>query len=104
MKNANSGRLDGTTQIIAYDGSVGVTSVFGPQTRQVRLVANSACNVHVYEADGSSTAASTDPYLPAHWVQYATVTPGQKISAIKAGTNGLVTSTAGTLWVTEVPT
>ena len=31
-----------------------------------------------------------------------TVTPGQRISAIKAATGGLVTATAGTLWVTEL--
>jgi hypothetical protein len=40
--------------------------------------------------------------LPANWLEYVTVSPGQKISAIKAATNGLVTATAGTLWVTEL--
>jgi hypothetical protein len=35
-------------------------------------------------------------------VEYVIVTPGQRISAIKAATNGLVTATAGTLWVTEM--
>ena len=30
------------------------------------------------------------------------VTPGQQIAAIRAPTDGLVTSTSGTLWVTEL--
>ncbi len=89
-----------TTQTIAYDGSTSVTNAFGSQTYQVRLVANSAC--HVAIGDGTQTATSVNPFLPANWVQVTTVTPGQRISAIKASTNGLVTSTAGTLWVTEL--
>ena len=94
----------GTTQTIAYDGTVAATNPFGSQTRQVRLVSNSACHFHVYEADGTATATTSDPFLPANLPEFITVSPGQKISAIKAATNGLVTATAGTLWVTEVAT
>lgn len=92
----------GTTQTIAYDATVPITNAFGAQTRQIRLCANSACHFHIYEAAGTATATTADPYLPAHWEAFVTVSPGQKISAIKAATNGLVTATAGTLWVTEV--
>lgn len=90
----------GTTQTIAYDGSVAITNAFDAQTRQIRLVADSACHFKI--GDGVQTATTSDPYLPANWETYVTVTPGQRISAIKAATNGLVTATAGTLWVTEV--
>lgn len=38
----NSSRV-GLTQTIAYDSSVGITNAFGPETFQIRLVANSAC-------------------------------------------------------------
>jgi len=90
----------GVTQVIAYDASTAITNAFGSQTYQVRLVSNSACNIKI--GDGAQTATASDPFLPANWPVYFTVTPGQRISAIKAATGGLVTATAGTLWVTEV--
>jgi hypothetical protein len=95
----NSSRI-GSTQTIAYDSSVGITNAFGPETFQVRLVANSGCCYRI--GDGAQTAIASDPYLPANAVEYVTVSPGQRIAAIKAATNGLVTATAGTLWVTEM--
>lgn len=91
---------NGTTQQIDYNGSVAITNAFGAQTYQVRLVANSACHYKI--GDGAQTAAVTDPFLPAQWIEVVTVTPGQRISAIKAATSGLVTATNGTLWVTEL--
>ncbi|MBR0814911.1 hypothetical protein JQ544_25505 [Bradyrhizobium diazoefficiens] len=95
----NSSRV-GPTQAVAYDGSVGAASAFGPGTFQVRLVANSGCCYRI--GDGAQTATVADPYLPANVVEYVTVSPGQRIAALKAATNGLVTATAGTLWVTEL--
>lgn len=92
----------GVTQTIAYDATVAITNAFGSQTYQIRLAADSACHFHIYEAGGTATATTADPFLPANWIETITVTPGQKISAIKAATNGLVTGTAGTLWVTEL--
>ena len=91
----------GVTQIIAYDGNVAVTNAFGAQTRQVRLDANSACHYQI--GDGTQTASvTTSPFLPANLSEYVTVAPGQRISAIKAATGGIVTATAGTLWITEM--
>ncbi len=94
---------NGTCQQIAYDATVAISNAFGAQTRYVRLVANSACHFHVYEVGGTATATVADPFLPANWVETIRVQPGQKISAIKAATNGsIVTATAGTLSVTEL--
>ncbi|WFU53869.1 hypothetical protein QA639_30010 [Bradyrhizobium pachyrhizi] len=90
----------GVTQTIAYDASVGATNAFGAETYQLRLVANSACCYRI--GDGTQTATTADIYLPANLVEYVIVSPGQRIAAIKATTNGLVTATAGTLWVTEM--
>ena len=90
----------GTTQTIAYDSSTAVSNAFGAQTYQVRVAANSACHIKI--GDGAQTATTADPYLPAHWPEYITVTPGQRIAAIKAATDGLDIATAGTLWVTEL--
>jgi hypothetical protein len=89
-----------TTQAVAYTGTAAAsTNAFGTQTRRIRVVANSACHIVVA---GTPVAVTTDPFLPANWVEYLSVNPGEKISAIKAATNGLVTTTDGTLWVTEL--
>lgn len=90
----------GAGQVIAYDASVGIANAFGAATYQLRLVANSACHYRI--GDGVQTATIADPFLPANTVEYVIVSPGQRISAIKAATNGQVTATAGTLWITEM--
>jgi hypothetical protein len=90
----------GVTQTIAYNASVAITNAFGPETYQLRLVADSACCYRI--GDGAQTATTADPLLPANTIEYVIVSPGQRISAIKAATDGLVTTTAGTLWVTEL--
>lgn len=95
------GRL-GITQSIAYDATVPVTNPFGGQTYAIMLVSSSGCNFHIYENGGTATATVADPYLPPNWPVVVTVSPGQKISALKSPTNGLITATAGTLWVTEL--
>ena len=98
MQNASR---HGTTQTIAYTGSsAAVANAFGAQTYQVRVVANSACHIKI--GDGAQTATTSDPFLPASIAEYVTVTPGQRIAAIRAATDGLVTATSGTLWVTEL--
>jgi hypothetical protein len=89
-----------TTQTIAFDSSAAIINKFGPETYQLRLVANSACCYRI--GDGPQTASVADVFLPANTIDYVTVNPGQSISAIKAATNGLVTATAGTLWITEM--
>jgi hypothetical protein len=94
-----SSRL-GATQTIAFDASVAIANAFGPETYQLRLVADSACCYRI--GDGAQTATAADSYLPANVIEHVIVSPGQRISAIKAGTNGLVTATAGTLWITEM--
>ena len=95
------GRL-GVTQTIAFDSTTPITNAFGSETYWIRLVSNSACNFRVYDSTGTATATTADPFLPANWETIVAVAPGQKISALKAATNGLVTTTAGTLWVTEL--
>lgn len=89
-----------TTQAVAYTGTAAAsTNPFGAQTYVVRIVANSACH---YAIGAAPTAAVTDAFLPANWIEYVMVRPGEKISAIKAATGGLVTTTDGSLWVTEL--
>jgi hypothetical protein len=99
-QNQRASRL-GTTQTVAFTASsAAATNPFGSQTRQVRLVADSACCYSI--GDGAQTATTSSPFLPANWVEYVMVNAGQSIAAIRASTDGLVTATSGTLWVTEI--
>ena len=99
MHPSDTGRL-GVTQTIAFTGSsVAITNAFSDQTRVIRLVADASCCFSI--GDGVQTATQSSPYLPANWEAHFTVSPGQRISAIRAATEGLVTATSGTLWVSE---
>jgi hypothetical protein len=90
-----------TVQTVPFAAaSAQAAAPFGAQTFQVRLVANAACHYRV--GSGSVTATTGDVFLPANWVEYVMVNPGESIAAIEAATNGLVTATAGTLWITEL--
>lgn len=91
----------GVSQAIAFTGSsVAITNAFGAQTYYVELCANSHCHYRI--GDGAQTAATTDSLLPAYTVITRKVSPGQRISAIRGATDGLVTATSGTLTVTEL--
>jgi hypothetical protein len=94
------GRELATQAIAVGAASTQIGAPFGAQTRQIRIAANTACNVQI--GDGSATATATSPFLPAGWVEYVMVTPGEVLAVIEAATGGLVTGTAGTLWVTEL--
>lgn len=75
-------------------GTSQASSAFGAQTRQVR-VATADQPAYVVIGDGTPTATSSGALIPAGWVDYFTVTPGQKIAVLQAGT-------AGALSVTEM--
>jgi hypothetical protein len=89
----DSSRL-GTNTTFTLSGSSQATAAFGAQTYQVR-VATAGQPAFVRIGDGTPTATASDPVVPASWVEYFTVTPGQKLACLQAGT-------AGTLSVTEL--
>lgn len=101
-ENINLRRI-GTTQAISVSGSTAsVTNPFSSQTYLIRVNADTAVNFKVFDVTAASSAATTsDTFLPANFPDYFTVSPGQKVAAIRASTDGLVTATNGTLWVTE---
>ena len=66
---------------IATTSTAVASSAFGGQTYQIRICAPSACT---YLVDGSTAAAATDALLPANWIEYVKVTPGQKVSVFSA--------------------
>lgn len=81
-------------EITTGASSATITNAFGGETYQIRLSATAAVRYRVVEAAGG-TAVATDTLLPASWVEYVIVTPGQKIAAIQD-------SAAGKLNVTEM--
>ncbi len=94
---------NGTTQTIAVTNtSTTAANKFGTETWQVRLCADTAVNYNIGENNATNTATTASPYLAANFIEYVTCSPGQTIAAIRASTDGGVTATSGTLWITEM--
>lgn len=98
--NLGHGRVLAVQTVAFTTTSAQAPNPFGPQTYQVRVVANSDCHVKI--GSGSVTATTSDPFLPSGTIDYLMVSPGETIAAVEAATNGHVTATAGTLNVTEL--
>ena len=94
MYYVGTGRL-GAAQSVAYTATAGtVTNVFGPQTYRVRVVCTT--DAYVLNTDlGAAVTTTSGAYLPALQVEYFTVTPGQKMSAVQV-------AGAGTMYVAEI--
>lgn len=76
--NVDSARIGTVNNVAVATTSTAVaSSAFGTQTWQIRIATSAACN---YKIDQAPTAAATDALLPQNWVEYITVSPGQKIS------------------------
>lgn len=97
-----TGRIDGTcTSISATSTSAQMTTV-SAQTRRVRVFGNTAFHI-AYGNATTVTATTASAPMPANAPEYITCNPGERFAVIRATTNGLVTATDGTVWVTEVP-
>jgi hypothetical protein len=86
-----SSRL-GATTVFTLSGSSQASPAFGRETFQVR-VASAGQPAHIKVDDGTPTATTSDALMPADWVDYLTVTPGQRIAVLQAGTAGLLSVT-----------
>ena len=94
---------NGTTQIISVTNtSTTASNKFGTETWQVRLCADTAVNYNITDNTVANTATTTSPFLAANFIEYVTCSPGQTIAAIRASSDGGVTATSGTLWITEM--
>lgn len=82
MKNLESARLGTTNNVAVATTSTAVaSSAFGTQTYQIRVSPTAAC---YYAVDKAPTATTSDAFLPANWVEFVTVSPGEKISIFSA--------------------
>jgi hypothetical protein len=86
-----SSRL-GVTTVITMSAGSQATAAFGTQTYQVR-VATSAQPAFIKIGDGTPTAGTGDVLMPANCWDYFTVTPGQKLAVIQAGSQGTISIT-----------
>ena len=66
---------------VATTSTAVASNAFGSETYQVRIAAPAAC---FYTFGAAPTAANSDAFLPANWVEYVKVTPGQKVSVFSA--------------------
>lgn len=93
------------SQNIAYTGtSAQAATPFTSQSYQARLCADSACYYTIGNGTLTAHADGTvnSVFLPASFIEYVMVTPGESIAVVRAGTDGLVTATSGTLNVVEL--
>ena len=82
-----------TVQSVAYTGTAGViTNAIGANINVVRIVTTT----DAFIAFGSApTATTADVYIPQNTIEYFTINPGEKVSAVQL-------SSGGTLYVTEM--
>lgn len=92
MQYFGTGR-PGTHQSAAYTGTAGtITNAIGDGVNRVRVV----CTTDAFIVIGKSpTATTAGVFMPAGLVEYFTINPGEKVSAIQS-------SAGGTLHVTEI--
>lgn len=91
--NLDSARFGTANNVAVATTSTAVASnAFASTTYQIRVAATATCFLKI--GDGTPTAAATDAYLPSTWVDYITVSPGQKISVFSP--------TIQTISVTEI--
>jgi hypothetical protein len=89
----SSSRL-GTTTVFTLSGMSQASAPFGAETYQIRI-ATSGQPAFFQIGNGTPVATTSSPLIPGNWVDYVTVTPGQSIAVLQAGT-------AGSLSVTEI--
>jgi hypothetical protein len=77
----DSARLGTVNNVaVATTSTAAASSAFGAQTYQIRVAASAVCYMKMGDPAATPTAAVTDAMLPPNWIEYVTVTPGQKVS------------------------
>lgn len=83
-------------QAVAFTTATTIANPFTSETYCIRLATTAACYVTISEAANVVAATAANGFLmPANWVDYIVVSPGQKLSAVQQ-------TAGGTLSVTEM--
>src|SRR5260370_39813471 len=96
--NLGHGRVLAVQAVPYTASSAQATNPFGPQTFQIRIVANSDCHVKV--GSGSLTATTSDPLLPAGSIGSLMVSRRGRVAAGRAARAGLLPRPPRTLQAT----
>lgn len=91
MSMQRAARRLGTVQNFTMSGTSQQSSAFGAQTYAVRLATND--QPAYFEVGENPTATNADCLMPAGWIEDVTVSPGQKIAVLQAGTAGVFSVT-----------
>jgi hypothetical protein len=89
-----SSRL-GVNTVITMSLTSIATAAFGAQTYQIRVATSAQpAFIKIFDATGpASTASTSDVLIPANCWDYFTVTPGQKLAVVQAGSQGSISIT-----------
>jgi hypothetical protein len=79
----------GVNTVITMSAGSQATAAFGAQTYLIR-VATGAQPAFIKIGDGTPTAGTGDVILGTNQIDYFTVTPGQKLATVQAGTAGTI--------------
>jgi hypothetical protein len=80
-----------TTQAVSVTASsAAISNAVGSNIHSARIACTVAC---YYKVGESPTATTSDAYLPANWVEYIKIHPGQKVAFIRASADGTATVT-----------
>lgn len=77
-----------TVQNFTLSETSQASTAFGAQTYKIRIA--TGAQPAYFEIGTAPTATSADALIGANVVDYITVTPGQKIAVLQAGTAGVI--------------
>ena len=82
----------GTNTTFTMSGSSQATAAFTSQCYMIRIATNDQ-PAFFEVGDGTPTATAADVLIGPNCIDYITVTPGQKLAVLQAGTAGLFSVT-----------
>jgi len=82
----------GAAQKFTMSGTSQATTAFGTQTRVIRVATHDQ-PAYIKIGPGTPTAAATETLIPIGYVEYFSVSPGEKLAVFQGGTAGAFTVT-----------
>lgn len=76
---------------ITVSGTTAPSAAFGAQTYAIRVCSSTLCFINV--GDGTPVATAANALLPANWIEYILVSPGQKVAFLQQTAGGVASVT-----------